>query len=98
MKKVLGLVLALVSSVAFAQSWPQRPVQFILSLGPGSGADITGRMLADRLAKEWGQPGVGVDRPGADAVRAINAVIAAKDDHTLLYGPSGSFVGHPYTL
>jgi len=38
------------------------------------------------------------NRPGADAVLAINAVIAAKDDHTLLYGPSGSFVGHPYTL
>src|ERR1700741_1609460 len=98
MRKILGLVLALTSSVVFAQSWPQRPVKFILSLGPGSGADITGRMLADRLAKQWGQP-VGVEnRPGADAVLAINAVIAAQDDHTLLYGPSGSFVGHPYTL
>jgi len=38
------------------------------------------------------------NRPGADAVLAINAVIAAKDDHTFLYGPSGSFVGHPYVL
>ena len=98
MRKILGLVLALASSVALAQSWPQRPVKFILSLGPGSGADITGRMLADRLAKHWGQPVVVENRPGADAVLAINAVIAAKDDHTLLYGPSGSFVGHPYTL
>src|SRR5688572_19630604 len=83
---------------AQAQSWPSRPVKFILSLGPGSGADITGRMLADRLTKEWGQPVVVENRPGADAVLAINAVIAAKDDHTLLYGPSGSFVGHPYVL
>jgi tripartite-type tricarboxylate transporter receptor subunit TctC len=98
MRKILGVVLALVSSMAFAQTWPQRPVKFILSLGPGSGADTTGRMLADRLAKQWGQPVVVENRPGADAVLAINAVIAAKDDHTLLYGPSGSFVGHPYTL
>jgi tripartite-type tricarboxylate transporter receptor subunit TctC len=98
MRKILGLVLALASSLVFAQSWPQRPVKFILSLGPGSGADITGRMLAERLSKQWGQSVVVENRPGADAVLAINAVIAAKDDHTLLYGPSGSFVGHPYTL
>ncbi|HEV3007459.1 MAG TPA: tripartite tricarboxylate transporter substrate binding protein [Burkholderiales bacterium] len=99
MKKLLIAILAAaLPLVSQAQSWPQRPVKFIVSLGPGSGADITGRMLADRLAKHWGQSVVVENRPGADAVIAINAVIAAKDDHTLLYGPSGSFVGHPYTL
>ena len=99
MKKILLIVLAaLLPFLAQAQSWPSRPVKFILSLGPGSGADLTGRMLADRLSKQWGQPVVVENRPGADAVLAINAVIAAKDDHTLLYGPSGSFVGHPFTL
>ena len=97
-KILLLLVAALLPLGAQAQSWPSRPVKFILSLGPGSGADLTGRMLADRLSKQWGQPVVVENRPGADAVLAINAVIAAKDDHTLLYGPSGSFVGHPYTL
>ena len=99
MKKLLVALLAgLIPLTAAAQSWPQRPVKFILPLGPGSGADTTGRMLADRLSKQWGQPVVVENRPGADAVLAINAVISAKDDHTLLYGPSGSFVGHPYTL
>ena len=99
MKKCLLIVLAAALPLAAAaQPWPQRPVKFVLSLGPGSGADITGRMLAERLSKQWGQPVVVENRPGADAVLAINAVIAAKDDHTLLYGPSGSFVGHPYTL
>ena len=99
MKKLLIAVMAaLLPAFAHAQSWPQKPVKFILSLGPGSGADITGRMLADRLSKQWGQPVVVENRPGADAVLAINAVIAAKDDHTFLYGPSGSFVGHPFVL
>src|SRR5262245_33415668 len=98
MKKILALALVLLSSAAFAQAWPNRPVRFIVPLGPGAGADLTGRMLAERLSKQWGQPVVVENRPGADAVIAINAVIAAKDDHTLLYGPSGSFVGHPYTL
>jgi tripartite-type tricarboxylate transporter receptor subunit TctC len=99
MKKLFVAALAaLMPLLAAAQSWPSKPVKFILSLGPGSGADITGRMLADRLSKQWGQPVVVENRPGADAVLAINAVIAAKDDHTFLYGPSGSFVGHPYVL
>ena len=99
MLRILLAVVALAAPLAaHAQAWPQKPVKFILSLGPGSGADITGRMLADRLSKQWGQPVVVENRPGADAVLAINAVIAAKDDHTFLYGPSGSFVGHPFVL
>ena len=99
MKRLLiAFIAALLPALAQAQSWPQKPVKFILSLGPGSGADITGRMLADRLSRQWGQPVVVENRPGADAVLAINAVIAAKDDHTFLYGPSGSFVGHPFVL
>jgi len=34
---------------ASAQSWPTRAVKFILTLAPGSGADIGARLLADRL-------------------------------------------------
>jgi tripartite-type tricarboxylate transporter receptor subunit TctC len=83
---------------AIAQSWPQRPVKFTLSLGPGSGADIGARLYADRLTKLWGQPVVVENRPGGDGVIAINAVIQAKDDHTLLWGPTANFVGHPYSL
>jgi tripartite-type tricarboxylate transporter receptor subunit TctC len=86
------------ATAALAQSWPQRPVKFILSLGPGSGADIGARLYADRLTKLWGQPVVVENRPGGDGVIAINAVIQAKDDHTLLWGPTANFVGHPYSL
>jgi tripartite-type tricarboxylate transporter receptor subunit TctC len=83
---------------AQAQNWPQKPVRMILSLGPGSGADIGARLYADRLTKIWGQPVVIENRPGADGVIAINAVIQAKDDHVLLWGPTANFVGHPYSL
>ena len=87
-----------VSFSAAAQSWPQKPVKFIVSLGPGSGADIGARLYADRLTKMWGHPVVIENRPGGDGVIAINAVIQAKDDHTLLWGPTANFVGHPYSL
>ena len=95
---IAGVLLALSAIPAFAQSWPQRPVKFILPLGPGAGADIGARLYADRLTKLWGQPVVVENRPGGDGVIAINAVLSAKDDHTLLWGPSSTFVGHPYTL
>lgn len=94
----LYIFLSLLALPSFAQSWPERPVKFILPLGPGAGADIGARLFADRLAKRWGQPVVVENRPGADGIVAINAVIAARDDHTLLWGPSSTFVGHPYTL
>jgi len=98
LKAMFVAVLAFVSLNAAAQSWPQKPVRFILSLGPGSGADLGARLYADRLTKMWGQPAVVENRPGGDGVIAINAVISAKDDHTLLWGPTANFVGHPYSL
>jgi tripartite-type tricarboxylate transporter receptor subunit TctC len=83
---------------SLAQAWPQRTVKFVVPLGPGSGADITARLLADRLTKVWGQPVVVENRPGGDGVIGINVVLGARDDHALLFGPASSFVGHPYLL
>jgi tripartite-type tricarboxylate transporter receptor subunit TctC len=97
-RAALCIGLAVAAFPALAQSWPQRPVRFILSLGPGSGADIGARLYADRLTKLWGQAVVVENRPGGDGVIAINAVIQAKDDHALLWGPTANFVGHPYSL
>jgi tripartite-type tricarboxylate transporter receptor subunit TctC len=102
MKRIVGvaagIVLLALSLHSVAQNWPQRPVKFILPLGPGAGADIGARLFADQLSRRWGQPVVVENRPGGDGIIAINAVIAARDDHTLLWGPSSTFVGHPYTL
>jgi tripartite-type tricarboxylate transporter receptor subunit TctC len=78
-----------------AQSWPQRPVRFIIPLGPGSGVDITARLLADKLAAKWGQPVVVENRPGGDAFLAITAVLNAHDDHLLLFAPASTFTAHP---
>lgn len=102
--KALGALatgLAVTAALAFpasAQTWPQRSVRFIVSLGPGSGADIGARLLADRLTVKWKQPVVVENRPGGDAVIAINAVIGARDDHTLLYTPTSSFTAHPFQM
>jgi tripartite-type tricarboxylate transporter receptor subunit TctC len=95
---MLAAALALVASSTSspAQTWPQRPVKFLVTLGPGSGIDIGTRLLADQLSKRWGQPVVVENRPGGDGIVAISAMVAAHDDHVLLASPTSSFTAHPF--
>jgi tripartite-type tricarboxylate transporter receptor subunit TctC len=81
-----------------AQTWPQRPVRVLLTIGGGSGTDIGMRLLADRLQKRWSQPVVIENRVGGDGVLAISAVLNANDDHVLLGAPVSSFTAHPYVI
>jgi tripartite-type tricarboxylate transporter receptor subunit TctC len=81
---------------AQAQTWPQRPVKFIVPFGPGAGADIGARLFAEKLSAKWGQPVVIENRPGGDSIVAIQAFLSANDDHTFLFGPSGNFTVHPF--
>jgi tripartite-type tricarboxylate transporter receptor subunit TctC len=87
----------LLSSLVFAQAqtWPQGSVTFILPLGPGSGVDVTSRLLGDKLSAKWGKPVVIENRPGGDAVVAINAFLSATDGNTLLMAPTSTFTAHP---
>jgi len=104
MRNKLRCVLILAAAFAFAvsatpspaQTWPQRSVKFLVTLGPGSGIDIGTRLLADHLTKRWGQPVVVENRPGGDGLVAISAMIAAQDDHVLLASPTSSFTAHPF--
>src|SRR5215831_12850513 len=89
------LVLGLPST---AQTWPQRPVKFIVTLGPGSGVDFGTRLLGDRLSKRWTQSVVIENRPGGDAIVAVTAVVSANDDHVLLASPTSALTAHPYVL
>lgn len=90
----LGLLTCSLIS-AQAQTWPQRPVTLILPLGAGSGVDITSRLIADKLSTKWGKPVVIENRPGGDAIVAINAFVTAADDHTLFMAPTSTFTAHP---
>src|SRR5438045_9231057 len=92
----LVALLAALPAPARAQSWPQRPVKFIVPFGPGAGADIGARLLAERLPARWGKPLVIENRPGGDGLVAIQAFLSAGDDHTLLFTPSGNFTAHRY--
>src|SRR6476620_6776836 len=92
----LALLTTALIAPAQAQNWPTRTVKFIVPFGPGAGADIGGRLFAERLTQKWGHPVVIENRPGGDSIVAIQAFLSANDDHVLLFAPSGNFTVHPF--
>jgi tripartite-type tricarboxylate transporter receptor subunit TctC len=86
---VAGLLLAV---TAAAQSWPQKPVRFIVPFPPGGATDISARLLGEKLTQIWGQQVLIENRGGAGGgIGAAEAARAAPDGYTLFF-PSGSVV------
>jgi tripartite-type tricarboxylate transporter receptor subunit TctC len=80
----------LVAMAAGAQSWPTKPVRFIVPFPPGGATDISARLLGQQLQETWGQTVVIENRGGAGGgVGAAEAARAEPDGYTLFF-PSGS--------
>ena len=88
MRKVLLALLALPAAVlmtlaplgAAQAKWPDKPVKFVLPFGAGGVADVTARILADRLEKKLGQRFIVENMPGPGGINAARSVIAAPAD------------------
>jgi tripartite-type tricarboxylate transporter receptor subunit TctC len=84
---------------AQAQSWPARPVKFILSQPAGSGPDILARYVADQLAKGWNQAVVIENKPGGqNVIGAQAAARSAPDGYTFYYATTAAMVTNPFTF
>src|SRR5262249_41266556 len=79
---MVGLWLAARAPMAaYAQSgYPDRPVRVIVPYGPGGVADVTMRIIAQRLSEKLGQQFVVENRPGAGGIVAAQAGISAPPD------------------
>jgi len=89
-------VAALACTGAGAQSFPTRPVTLVVPFPPGGGSDTGGRIIAEQLAKRWGQPVI-VDNKGGAAgqIGADFVAKAPRDGYTLLLGNIGTQAINP---
>ena len=102
MKSSLGffggtLAFSLLATTAAAQSWPQRPVRFVVPFIAGSSPDVTARLVAPRLAEALGQPVIVENRGGAGGIIGAELVArATADGHTLLYPVNSVICANPH--
>ncbi|MDO8598251.1 MAG: tripartite tricarboxylate transporter substrate binding protein [Sulfuricaulis sp.] len=81
---MIGLF-ALLSGVAFAQTWPDKPIRFVVSFTPGGVHDTLARVLQPKLTEALGQPIIIENRGGAGGNIAAEAVAkSAPDGYTFL--------------
>jgi tripartite-type tricarboxylate transporter receptor subunit TctC len=102
MKRTLGILagfgaLALTAAAAMAQSYPTKPIQFVIGFAPGGPSDVMSRIIVDKLGQVLGQPVIVDNRPGAGGSIAGQAVSrAAPDGYTLLLATNGILATNQY--
>ncbi len=78
---------------AWAQGYPSQPVRILLPYGPGGVADITARVIAQKLSESLRQQVIVDNRPSAGGIVATEAAMKAEPDgHTLLWLNQGHAV------
>jgi tripartite-type tricarboxylate transporter receptor subunit TctC len=100
--RLIAALIAVLSATcgsAVAQTWPDRPVRFIVSQAAGGTPDIIARLLAERLGHAIGQQVIVENRPGgANAIGAQAAARSAPDGYTFMFATAAALVTNPHTF
>lgn len=95
----LALAFAFLTSIAQAQSYPNKTVRIVIPYPPGGITDLVARQLAQKLQDSLGQSVIVDNRPGGNFVIAAELVAkSAPDGYTLLLAPDSIFTLNPLTL
>lgn len=93
---LLAVALFLLTGAARAENYPNRPVHIVLPFGAGGIADITTRLIADRLSVRLGQRFVIDNQPGAGGMAAAHSVLMEPaDGYTLFLVTNGAATAVP---
>ncbi len=91
----VGLLLGLQPILAQTQNFPTKPVRWIVPFPPGGAADISSRVIGQKLAEHWGQQVIIDNRPGAGGNLGTEmAARAAPDGYTVVLVPA-TFTTYP---
>ncbi|WP_439579532.1 Bug family tripartite tricarboxylate transporter substrate binding protein [Elioraea sp.] len=94
-RTLLSALAALAAPGARAQTYPSRPVRFLVPFIPGSAPDVIARQIAERLSSALGQPVVVENRPGSGGnIGFTHGARAPADGYTLILG-TNSLVINP---
>ncbi len=101
MKRLVSLAIAAgatcISSAAFAQAFPSKPIRFLVGFAPGGSTDIVARLIAQKMSESIGQQVVVENRPGAGSNIAAEALAKSPPDgHTILACTTGLFAIQPF--
>jgi tripartite-type tricarboxylate transporter receptor subunit TctC len=87
--------IAITAALSAAEDYPTKPIEIIVPLTPGSGADIAGRIIAKHLSDAWTQPVIVENRPGVGGQTGTRAVAKADADGYTLLVQSASHAANP---
>src|SRR5262249_11319830 len=91
----LALLIA-AAAPAMAQNYPAGPVKLVVPAAAGASIDVIARLVAEQLARTWGQQVLILNHPGGGTgIGARAAATAAPDGSTLFFGLSSTFVALP---
>jgi tripartite-type tricarboxylate transporter receptor subunit TctC len=92
----VGVVIAFSAASSTAQTFPTRPVRFVVPLAPGGAGDIVARTVATKLSDLWGGQVIIDNRGGANTIIGTDFVAKSKPDgYTWLLGVQGSLAINP---
>jgi len=82
--------------MAWADTWPHKPLRLVVPFAPGGSSEIVARALAGEMAKTIGQNVFVENKPGAAGNIAMQEVANSTDEHTLILGHIGTLAVNPY--
>jgi tripartite-type tricarboxylate transporter receptor subunit TctC len=93
----ISLLIALASFAVWGQSYPSKPIRFVVPFPPGNAGDIMARMLAEKMTQSMKQSVIVENKPGAGGnIGADYAAKAPADGYTVLIAASGIVTANPH--